>query len=430
VMRGFPNLVTMRVDDVMGPFWWVHEATNTGFKPFLAMFTDSASTGNADLGDNRLADLSALAATGNVTASMHSFSGDSNNFFFFNHATETEWPDATMASNYALGTQWFQQNNIPISKVVALHYAEIGTNAFNGLTNWGVQYVLLNVVPGAVEYVTPGAPWLAGGPYRLYETPQTANSDMPNYYADFLTVPNHPELNGKFFNAYCWVRNVGPNGEWGPENNDVPGSISRGYNMIKRCFDSMVMATLMTHEYFIQEEYGSEDLITSTNWQQMLQGITNALAPYNPTYVTLDYGCQYLRATRTSQLVNADVSAATGQVIASLTGYTDLPITVNIYTGVDTNITNSTGTIPVFLGSTNVVVGSSSVPTQLLGPALQNGNVIFTLAGQCGSNYVIQGSPDMRNWSQVQTVTLSNGPATINLPSSPAYRFFRAMLAP
>ena len=24
VMRGMPNLVTMRVDDVSGPFWWVH----------------------------------------------------------------------------------------------------------------------------------------------------------------------------------------------------------------------------------------------------------------------------------------------------------------------------------------------------------------------------------------------------------------------
>jgi len=48
VMRGMPNFVTMRVDDVMGyittpgnpplPLWWVHDMTNAGFKPFLALF--------------------------------------------------------------------------------------------------------------------------------------------------------------------------------------------------------------------------------------------------------------------------------------------------------------------------------------------------------------------------------------------------------
>ena len=38
VMRGLPNFVTMRVDDVEGPFDWVHAANAVGFKPFLALF--------------------------------------------------------------------------------------------------------------------------------------------------------------------------------------------------------------------------------------------------------------------------------------------------------------------------------------------------------------------------------------------------------
>ena len=282
VMRGFPNLVTMRVDDVVGPFWWVHAATNAGFQPFLALFTQDILSGQIDFNDGRVADLRGLTASGSTTASMHSFSVDTNDFFFFNHATESQWSDGTMASNYTLGTQWFQTNGIPISKVIALHYAEIGTNAFNGLTNWGVQFVLINVIPGTVEYVTPGAPWLVGGPYRLYETPQAANSEMPNYYADFLTIPGHPELNGKFFNAYCWIRNVGPQGEWGPEDSDVAGSISRGVNTLKRGFDSMTLSTLLTHEWYLQNPGNNSQAITTNHWQQILSGITSNLAPYNP----------------------------------------------------------------------------------------------------------------------------------------------------
>jgi hypothetical protein len=430
VMRGFPNLVTMRVDDVSGPFWWVHSATNAGFQPFLSLFTQDILSGQSDFVDGRVADLRGLSASGIVTASMHSFSVDTNEFFFFNHATESQWPDATMASNYTLGTQWFQTNGIPISKVIALHYAEIGTNAFNGLTNWGVQFVLINVNPGTVEYVTPGAPWLVGGPYRLYETPQAANSAMPNYYADFLAVPGHPELNGKFFNAYCWIRNVGPQGEWAPADSDISGSISRGVNTLKRGFDSMTLATLLTHEWYLQNPGNNVQNITTAHWQQILFGITSNLAPYNPIYVKLDYGCQYLRATRTSQLTNADIDPVSGQIRAALTGYTDLPISVNVYTGADSLITNSPGSVPAFTGTTNVMVGYASVAAQLLGPVFQGSNAVFTLVGQNGGQYSIQTSADMVHWSQTQTATLSNGPAMITQPLSNASQFYRAKLLP
>ena len=430
VMRGFPNFVTMRVDDVSGPFWWVHAATNAGFQPFLSLFTQDILSGQSDFADNRVADLRALTATPSVTASMHSFSVDTNDFFFFNHATESQWPDATISNNYVLGTQWFQTNGIPMSKVIALHYAEIGTNAFNGLTNWGVQFVLINVVPGTVEYITPSAPWLVGAPYRLYETPQASDSIMPNYYADFLTVPGHPELNGKFFNAYCWIRNVGAPGEWGPADSDIPGSVSRGFNTLKRGFDSMTLATLLTHEWYLQSPGNNVQNITAAHWQQILSGITSNLAPYNPVYVTLDYGCQYLRATRTSQLTNADINPVSGQIRAALTGYTDLPISVNVYTGADSSITNTPGTVPVFTGATNVAVGYSSVPAQLMGPAFQSGNAVFTLVGQSGSSYSIQTSSNLVNWTQLQTATLSNGPALIIQPVSNASQFYRVKQLP
>ena len=301
VMRGFPNLVTMRVDDVAGPFGWIHSATNAGFKPFLALFINDITYGDqVSPMDGRMADLRALTTSGNVTASVHSLSITSESFFYFNHATETPWPDSTMASNYVMGTQWHQSNGIPISKVIALHYAEIGSNCFNYLTNWGVEFPLLNVIPGAVEYTTPGAPWLVGAPYRLYEIPQAAQGDMPNFYADWLTIPGHPELNGKFFNVYSEIRNAGTNADWNPLDSDVPGTITRGYNMVKRGFDSMVLGTLLTHEWYIEYNPGGPSYtpITTNHWQAMLQGVVSNLAPYNPTYVTLDYACQYTCARR------------------------------------------------------------------------------------------------------------------------------------
>jgi len=72
------------------------------------------------------------------------------------------------------------------------------------------------------------------------------------------------------------------------------GSISRATQMAKRTLDSMVMTTIFSHEL----QYISQ--ISAGNWQAILQGVANNLASYNPQYVTLDYACQYVRATHTS----------------------------------------------------------------------------------------------------------------------------------
>ena len=360
VMRGLPHFATMRIDDVTGDqasgtnvptaFWWIHAMTNTGFKPFLALFTDDILYSSFNWpADHRVYDLSNMVAGGNVTVSMHSFSSDPTNFFYFNHSTLTQWPDSVVASNYARGTQFLQTFGIPSSQVIVAHFSEMGSNSFNGLTNWGVQYVLINVVPGTVEFTTPGAPWLVGGPYRLYETPQQAQIDLPMYYADWLQVPNHPELNGKFFNCYTEIRNVGGGDEWEPTNGDIPGSIARGVAEMKRGFDSLTLGNIFTHEFHIDQSDGPQyGDFTTTNWDAVLQGITNGLAPYNPIYVTLDYACQYVRATRTSQIMSADYDPVTGRISANFSGYTDLPISAYYYTGADNGITSIPGTVTIF----------------------------------------------------------------------------------
>src|SRR3954462_2941270 len=73
VMRGMPNFVTMRVDDVSGPFNWVHTANQVGFKPFLGLFINNVTA-------PAVAELRSLTTNGTATASVHSFTDTS--FFY------------------------------------------------------------------------------------------------------------------------------------------------------------------------------------------------------------------------------------------------------------------------------------------------------------------------------------------------------------
>ncbi|HSU55734.1 MAG TPA: immunoglobulin domain-containing protein, partial [Candidatus Dormibacteraeota bacterium] len=244
VMRALPNFVTMRVDDVSGPFWWVHTANEVGIKPFVTMFLGGLPLTNVP-------DLRSLVTNGMATASPHAwFSGQ---MIYFDHQHETNYSDLEMSNNLYMAFNWQVTNNLPMSKVIATHYSEIGPNAFPGLlTNWGTPFVPIEIVPGQVEYGTPPAPWLVAGPYRLYETPQPGESLLPLYYADFLTIPGHPELNGKFFNVYTEIRDVGSCGQWCPVNTAVSNSIYEGTQIVKRGLDSLVLATLFTHDWKFQ----------------------------------------------------------------------------------------------------------------------------------------------------------------------------------
>ncbi len=351
VMRGLPNLVVLRMDDASGPFWWVHVANQMGFKPWIGFFLSS-------IDDTEAADLSSLVTSGRATASVHSFDCCSS-FFYFNHSAGTAYSDSVMSNNFATATQWHTSHNVPISKVVGPHYSEIGPNAFPGLAAWGVEFVPIEIVPGTVEYASPGAPWLIGGPYRLYETPQPGQVNWPLWYADFLSVPGHPELNGRFFNCYVEVRDDSSCNEWCPANNDVAGSIGRGTRQVKRALDSMAMGQLYTHEWYLIPipQSSNQTPISSNNWSAILQGITNNLGPYTPNYVTMDYACQYVRAMRTSRLLTSAYDPVAGQTTVTLSGNADLDTSVYVFVGTDNAISSSFGAVPAFSGSVTAIVG-------------------------------------------------------------------------
>ena len=336
VMQGVPPFVTMRVDDESGPFWWLDIANEFGFKPWAGLFFHN-------IDDAEAAHLSSLVNAGLATTSIHAFNGG---FFYFNHSG-SDWPDATIAAYYAEGTQWHLDHNIPISKFMLPHYYEIGTNAFQGLSDWGVEFIGTQMEPGNGY----GAPWIMNGPYRNYETGGSSEG-RPGYYADFITVPGHPEFDGQFFNCVTEIRDDAGY-EWYPSS-DVAGSIGRGTRQTKRALDSMALATLFTHGYFM-------DGIPPESWRAILEGITTNLEPYNPIYVTLDHACQYIRAMHTSDILDSTYDPVSRQVTATLTGETDMPTMFYLFTEEGANIQETLVDVPTFSGSTDVVY-------QLAGP--------------------------------------------------------------
>jgi hypothetical protein len=358
VLRGLPNFVAMRIDDVEGPFWWVHVANEVGFKPYMAMFIGNVSPTN-------IPDLRQLTTSGNASAGIHSFTDST--LFYFDHLNHTNYPDSVISNNFYAGAQWHATNGIPISKCMIPHYSEIGPNAFAGLHNLGVEFIAIEVVPGTVEYFTPPAPWLVAGPYRYYETPKAGLITLPLSYADFLTIPGHPEMNGMFFDRYTEIRNTTTPGqfecgEWCPTINDLAGSIDRGTRQIKRALDSMVLASLFSHEWYIHPTACCGSTVFTTNaWRAMLQSITNNLSAYHPIYVTTDYADQYVRATRTSRIISSQFDTVSGRVLVSLSGKTDLDTSVQVFLGNDSGITNILANVPAFQNFT--LISAATLPT-------------------------------------------------------------------
>ncbi len=203
VFQGMPPFLTMRVDDESGPFDWIHVANEFGIKPWAGLFL-------SNIDETEAADLSTLVNSGNATTAIHAFNGA---WFYWSQT------DAQIAANYVTGTNWHTSHNIPISKYVLPHYYQFGTNAFAGLDDWGWSALARRWIR-----VSPMArSWIMNGPFRKYETGSSSGA-MPQYYADYMTIPGHPEFDGRFFNLVTEIRDdLGY--EWYP-NNDVADTIA------------------------------------------------------------------------------------------------------------------------------------------------------------------------------------------------------------
>jgi hypothetical protein len=326
IMQGLPPFLTMRVDDVNGPFDWIHVANEVGIKPWAGIFLNNIS-------DTDAKNLSSRVNEGWATTAIHSFAEDE---WFYWRQTDTQ-----IAANFITGTNWFTSYNIPISKYVSPHFYHFNTNAFGGLADWGVEYVGTQQDPGKAY----GAPWVMNGPYRKYETGLSSGT-LPLYYADYLIIPGHPEFNDKFFNLVTEIRDdLGY--EWYPSN-DVTSSISHGTLQTKRALDSMVLATLFTHEQSVSK-------IALDDWRAILQGITANLAPYNPIFVTMDYACQYIKSKHNSMIVRSSYDSTSRQVTVNYIGMTEIVTKFNLFMDDHGAIRDVWVDVPQFSGQTQVL---------------------------------------------------------------------------
>ncbi len=386
VMQGMPPFLTMRVDDERGPLDYIHIANEFGIKPWAGLFVE-------EIDDTEAADLSALVNAGNASASIHAKTDGDGGWFYWAQS------DTQIAANYVAGTNWHTSHNIPISTYVLPHYYQFGSNAFSGLADWGIKCVGTVLDPGQGFY---GAPWIMNGPYRLYET-GPSGSGLPLYYADYMTVPGHPEFDGRFFNLITEIRDDAGY-EWYPSAEDVPGTIDRGTRQTKRALDSMALATLFTHAHYVHP-------FSAVDWRASLQGIMDNLASYHPINVTMDYACQYILSKHNSKITGSTYDPATRQLTTDLSGTTEIDTKFYLFMDDSGGIRDLWVSVPQFSGSTQVVL---TLPGPLdhiqvtpnPGTVVTGASVQFTATGYDADNNPI---PNLNfTWSVV------NGGGTID----------------
>jgi hypothetical protein len=347
VMRGMPRFLAFRVDDVSGfgidsnrHIGWALTANRYGLKPWLGVFLDDLREDKEATG--RLAE---LTQRGLATASVHARRW--SQFFYLNDPLQTDeagrniltrpFPDETIAGNFGEAEQFFAEHHIVRSRLVLPHFYECAPNVFAGLKLWGAEFVGTVLQPGqGYGSMIPGF-----GPYLSSEAPQASNGRDPIYIADWLSVPGHPEFNHQFFNFIVEIRDV-TGYEWAPSGVPVEEAIRRGVEECRREFDSLVPAVLFTHESdHIQH-------IPPRDWDRILKGVTEQLAPEKPANTALEQVVQYLRALRTSQIESATFEPLSQQGSVLLSGSADLSTKFYVWQSASTGPVAREYEVPAF----------------------------------------------------------------------------------
>jgi hypothetical protein len=330
VIRGMPNYLAFRVDDVAGfglgenrHLGWVKIANRHGLIPWLGVFIEDL---RRDPVSTRT--LAELTQQGLATASVHADTW--HDFFFLNEPLLTDelgrniagrpWSDDQITAKWREAEAFFREHAIRKSPVIVPHFYQFPPNVFDGMKTWGAEYVATVLEPGR-GYGTVMPP---SGPYLHGKTPRRSNLPDPVFIADWLEIPGRPDLNRTWFNFVLEIRDDAGY-EWAPAGVPVPEAIRRGVAQSARAYHSLLPAVLFTHESDYLQHLDPEA------WDRICAGVMDGLKPYRPIPVTLDYLSQYLRALHTSKLAGARFDRETGHGIVQFEGHTDLPTKFYLY---------------------------------------------------------------------------------------------------
>ncbi|NMC37116.1 MAG: DUF4082 domain-containing protein [Bacteroidales bacterium] len=314
-MQGLPPMLTMRIDDVDGRgselennFLWINICNEFGIIPWLGLFVNNIPS-------EYIPTLRSLINNNQATASPHAYGYTLgyNGFIYYNHDNIYNF-DA--AANVREARDYFINNGLAMSNYVVPHYYEYSSDALAEIKNMGVDFLGVHWLPD-LSY-TPSPAWLNCGPYRINRYGTSATSDLrPVYYGDYVT------LNGiEFFNCLTEIRDDGGY-EWFPTNS-VYSTSSRGIRHLRRAFNSMVLASLFTHEASYIEN------ITPANWREILRTVTTGVAGFNPEYTTTDYALRYIRAKKNMYITR--VLEKSGTIEIHYSGNNDMDTKCYLFT--------------------------------------------------------------------------------------------------
>ncbi|MDU1891232.1 MAG: hypothetical protein E6767_11120 [Dysgonomonas sp.] len=389
VMQALPPLVTMRVDDAMGagrqqwdvsPFQWVKTANEYGFKPWLGLFIYNITPEGIN-------ELKELLPTGLATASPHAFgrpprpesfkknieayykeqladtyfvpdywypnaipylSDYYDEFIFFDHNNQKPWTPETSKKILKAVDDWYGEAGLPMGEYLIPHWGEINADMMAHIQdNWGIDFVAVREVDKSWGQQTPeynlkeGKQPVRTAPFRLYDEPivgkkkENMTTSRAAYNACFRKLADR-----EFFDFSSSINDI-TGYEWQPDNN-VEATAKRGVQILSRGLEAKALAVLFTHEtdfiYTIKPE----------NWASILKKVNEELTGYNPVYITTDDGVKILRAFNTSEIRNCEYSSNSGKLTLKMSGKTDVPTSVYVYTDNEDGITERLLEIPTF----------------------------------------------------------------------------------
>jgi hypothetical protein len=184
---------------------------------------------------------------------------------------------------------------------------------------------------------------MVAGPFRLYESGTAFERDQNVYYADY--IPGYPG----FFNCITEIRDV-TGYEWlGNNRTSVSVATADGTEWLTRALDSMAIADLFSHEYtFVSTT-------SETEWRQIMQGITQSIASYNPIYASREDACAYARAIHDSDITGGLYNPVLGEVTVDLSGTTEIPTKFYLFSEAGGQIVQQLVEVPAFSGTTQIV---------------------------------------------------------------------------
>ncbi len=389
-MQSIPPIVTMRVDDVVGsgrqqwgetPLYWVKTVNKYGFKPWLSLFI-------YNLRPEAIEELKEIVNKGSATASPHALgrpprpessqeyfdayyedqmvqdhfipdyyhptaipylSEYYDEFIFFDHNNSRPWSDEVAAKALKAVDDWYAEiGPLPRSNYLIAHWGEMGSNTISHVANnWNIEFIAKTKILDKAW--GDDAPSIKQGPFRLYEEPivGTPKKDLPkfrsSYSADFI------ELAGEEFFAFSSTISDITGYELEPDN-DVEATADRGIRTLRRGLESKSLAVLFTHEtdYIFR--------VRPENWDSIFKKISQGIAAYNPVYMTTDEALKIIRAHHTSSIDKSKFNQRTGKLEITMSGQTDVPTNVCVYSEVNDDVKELQVEIPVFENSITVEV--------------------------------------------------------------------------